>query len=99
MRKMFCIVVAAQAALAAGCAGSPPSGPTSSTQGTTTVRSGEVAQVLPSAAAGGAPRVLLRYDDGGSAMLDTAAAKDLHAGDRVRVTTRRNAVSVERLGP
>jgi hypothetical protein len=99
MRKLLAIGVMAMAA--AGCADGP--GPkrsdSSSTEGTTTVRVGVVDAVLPPAAPGAAPRLLLRYDDGGSATISTPQARDFLAGDRVRVVTRRNAIDIERFGP
>lgn len=97
MRNLLCIGMVVIAA--AGCAGAPKPAPSSSTEGTTMVRVGVVNQVLPPAAAGAAPRLLLRYDDGGSAMITTPEASSFLAGDRVRVTTRRDAIDIEKFGP
>jgi hypothetical protein len=97
MRRLIGIGLVVMAA--AGCADGPKSAFSSSTEGTTMMRVGTVQQILPPAAAEGPPRLLILYDDGGSAMIDTAAARDFHAGDRVRVSTRRNAISIDRLGP
>lgn len=97
MRNLLAIGLMAMAA--AGCADGPKRSVSSSTEGTTMVRVGVVDAVLPPSASGAPPRLLLRYDDGGSATINTPQARDFLAGDRVRVVTRRNGIDIERFGP
>ncbi|MBK4733484.1 hypothetical protein [Noviherbaspirillum pedocola] len=97
MRKLLGLALTMIAV--AGCADARKPAPVYSTEGTTSVRVGVVNAVLPPAEAGAPPRLLLRYDDGGSATIATSQAHAFLAGDRVRVVTRRNAIDIEKFGP
>lgn len=81
----------------AGCAGGPPQQATSSTQGTTVVRTAVVTSVAPPTAAGSPTRLMLRYDNGASAVVEVTTAEVFKAGDKVRVTHARGTEQIERM--
>jgi hypothetical protein len=80
-----------------GCAGGPPQQAASSTQGTTVVRTAVVTAVTPAIAAGGPTRLMLRYDNGASAVVEVTTAEVFKAGDIVRVTHARGTEQIERM--
>jgi hypothetical protein len=83
-------------AAVSGCAGAPAA-PTSSTQGTTVVRGAQLMEILAPPEPGKPQRLVLRYDDGGAGVIDAPADTGWRVGDRVRVSTHRGSVGVERL--
>ena len=80
-----------------GCAGGPPQQATSSTQGTTVVRTAVVTSVTPPAVSGGQTRLMLRYDNGASAVVEVTTSEVFKAGDIVRVTHARGTEQIERM--
>jgi len=81
-----------------GCAGGPPQQEaTSSTQGTTVVRTAVVTSVTPPAVSGGQTRLMLRYDNGASAVVEVTTSEVFKAGDIVRVTHARGTEQIERM--
>jgi hypothetical protein len=80
-----------------GCAGGPPPPTTSSTQGTTVVRTAVVTSVTPPTSANSRTRLMVRYDNGASSVVEVETSEVFKSGDMVRVTHARGTERIERL--
>lgn len=95
MRNFLCISLALAAM--SGCAGGPSQQTSSSTQGTTVVRTAVVTGVTPPTSSGSPTRLMLRYDNGASAVVEVTTDEVFKTGDQVRVTHARGTERIERL--
>ena len=80
-----------------GCAGGPPPAATSSTQGTTVVRTAVVTSVTPPTGSDSRTRLVVRYDNGASAVVEVETNEVFKSGDMIRVTHARGTERIERL--
>lgn len=80
-----------------GCAGEPAHPASSTTQGTTVVRSAVVTELGARTTADAPFRLRLRYDNGGTEVVEVATREVFKVGDKVRVTHSRGTVLIERL--
>jgi hypothetical protein len=98
MRTLVSLSLSLAVAAISGCAGGSPQQATSSTEGTTVVRTAVVTGVTPAAGSGGATRLVLRYDNGTSAVVEVTTSEVFKPGDMVRVTHARGTEQIERMG-
>lgn len=94
MRNLLCISLTLTAM--AGCAGSAPP-PASTTQGTTMVRSAVVTGLGARSTADAPLRISLRYDNGATEVVDVATSEVFKLGEKVKVSSGRGTVLIERL--
>ena len=97
MRMLISLGLSLAVASISGCAGGSPQQATSSTEGTTVVRTAVVTSVTPPAAVGGATRLVLRYDNATSAVVEVTTTEVFKPGDMVKVTHARGTEQIERM--